>query len=257
MKPSGELLRKMLSDLKTRQGASLGDLEHFLPERYRFMDYDPRYLVLETIVMLVEWGLVEVYDGKRLLTAIELKAFDRWRWPENVTVYISKQTFEMEEALGIRLDSAGGQVFNTDRLAHYRDWPDVFVLMPFDPVMKPVYEDHVVPVVKSLQLKIGRADDFFTNGHIMSEVWAAITRASIIIADCTKRNPNVFYEIGIAHAVGKETILIAQSMDDIPFDLRHLRVIEYRYDPRGMKQFEEALKKTITTLRSSRTQPPH
>jgi hypothetical protein len=239
----------MLSDLKSRQGASLSDLMHTLPEHYRHMDYDLRYLVFHSIKTLVKWGLVEAYDGTQLLLAAELEKADRCSWPEQATFYISMQTFDIEKTLGVRLDSGGRQVFDTDAVDSDRDWPVVFVLMPFDPKLKPVYDDHIASVVEDLSLEIGRADDFFTNGHIMGEVWAAINQASIIIADCTGRNPNVFYEIGIAHALGKETILITQSMEDIPFDLRHLRVIEYRYDPRGMKQFEETLKKTILTLR--------
>jgi nucleoside 2-deoxyribosyltransferase len=85
----------------------------------------------------------------------------------------------------------------------------------------------------------------------MGEVWTAINQADIIIADCTNRNPNVFYEVGIAHAMGKQTILMVQTIDDIPFDLRGLRVIEYRYDPRGMTQFEEALRKTIMNIKTA------
>jgi hypothetical protein len=51
----------------------------------------------------------------------------------------------------------------------------------------------------------------------------------------------VFYEIGLAHAIGKETILILRSLADVPFDLRHLRFIVYKYTPPGMKAFETAL----------------
>jgi hypothetical protein len=253
MLPSGRMLGQMLSDLKSRQGASLDDLLHTLPEHYQVMDYDPRYLVFEAIVTLVKWGLVEAYDGTRLLTTAELSSTSRHDWPRQATFYISRQAFEMEEALGVRLNSAGDQVFKIDSLYSRPKsaWPEVFVLMPFDPALKPVYEDHIVSVIRELKLTVGRADDFFTNGHIMGEVWTAINQADIIIADCTNRNPNVFYEVGIAHAMGKQTILMVQTIDDIPFDLRGLRVIEYRYDPRGMTQFEEALRKTIMNIKTA------
>jgi hypothetical protein len=129
------------------------------------------------------------------------------------------------------------------------NWPKIFVLMPFRADLKPVYEDHICKVAKHLQLDVGRADDFFTTGSIMSDIWGAIKYADLIIADCTERNPNVFYEIGIAHAIGKDTILISQSIEDVPFDLRHMRVIQYELTPRGMPKFEEKLAKTIETLR--------
>ena len=83
----------------------------------------------------------------------------------------------------------------------------------------------------------------------MADIWSAIKAAKIIIADCTGRNPNVFYEIGLAHAIGKKVVLITQSMDDIPFDLRQLRTIVYEYSPRGMKSFEDTLKRTIESFK--------
>ncbi len=125
------------------------------------------------------------------------------------------------------------------------DWPEVFVLMPFNVELKPIYENHIKQTVSGLDLRIGRADDFFGAGPIMKDIWSAIHAARIVIADCTGRNPNVFYEIGLAHAIGRDTILISQSLNDVPFDLRHLRVIVYQYTPPGMGAFENALRATI------------
>lgn len=95
-------------------------------------------------------------------------------------------------------------------------FPQIFVLMPFSERFKPIYEDHISNIVKEMNLSIGRADDFFAARSIISDIWNAIFHSMIIIADCTGRNPNVFYEIGIAHTVGKPTILISQSTDDLP-----------------------------------------
>ena len=125
---------------------------------------------------------------------------------------------------------------------------DILVLMPFSPELQPVYDDHLKAVAVRLGLKIARADDFFTSEHIMDEIWTAIVDARLVVADCTGRNPNVFYEIGLAHAVGKPTVLITQSPEDVPFDLRHRRYLTYALTPRGMKDFEEVLRKTIETI---------
>ena len=126
-----------------------------------------------------------------------------------------------------------------------RDLLDVFVLMPFKKDMLPVYEDHIKPICESMKLCVRRADDFFTAGSVVQDVWAAIISARLIVADCTDRNPNVFYEIGLAHAIGQATILLTQRADDIPFDLRHLRYISYQLTPRGMKDFEATFKETV------------
>ena len=124
-------------------------------------------------------------------------------------------------------------------------WADLFVIMPFQEELKPVYTDHILKVAKELGLSCERGDDFFSTQAIIDEIWAATYFSKLCIADCTGRNPNVFYELGIAHTVGKPVILLAQSIDDIPFDIRHRRAIIYTYTPPGMKKFEEDLQKTL------------
>jgi hypothetical protein len=122
---------------------------------------------------------------------------------------------------------------------------DVFILMPFTERLYPIYSDHISKAVKELGLTVSRADDIFSATPVMNDVWSSIYRSKLIIAECTGKNPNVFYEIGIAHTVGKPVILIAQSPEDVPFDLRYIRYIRYEYTPPGMTKFEESLKRTI------------
>jgi hypothetical protein len=125
---------------------------------------------------------------------------------------------------------------------------DVFVLMPFTEKLKPVWEEHTKKVVISLGLSAKRADDFFTAHAVMADVWNAISGARVIIADCTGRNPNVFYEIGVAHTTGKPVILTTQDPNDVPFDLRQLRYIEYEYTPPGMSDYESSLEETLKSI---------
>lgn len=130
---------------------------------------------------------------------------------------------------------------------------DVFVLMPFSDELQPIYEDHIRKVVKLLEernkpgqkISVARADNFFKSQSIVSDIWNSIYRSKVLIADCTGRNPNVFYEIGIAHTIGRPVILLSQSLKDIPFDLKHLRYIIYEYTPRGMARFEDLLFKAL------------
>lgn len=130
---------------------------------------------------------------------------------------------------------------------------EVFVLMPFSDKLLPIFEDSIKPTVVKAGLTVKRADDFFSAKSVMSQVWSAIYNASIIIAECTGRNPNVFYEIGIAHTLGKSTILISQQADDVPFDLRHIRYIAYEYTPRGMNILNEKLLNTLIAEKSQLT----
>ncbi len=132
----------------------------------------------------------------------------------------------------------GGGEFNID--------PNLcFVLMQFNESMNPVYDDHIKPIVKSHGLACLRADEVLGLSSITSDIWEKINRARLLIADMTHKNPNVFYELGLAHALGKDVILLTQSMDYVPFDLKSLRCIVYSYDPRGVKKLEEQLGATI------------
>jgi hypothetical protein len=124
---------------------------------------------------------------------------------------------------------------------------DIFVLMPFAANLKPVYDDHLKSVAKAMELKIARGDDFFSASAIISDIWSAINNAKLCIADRTGRNPNVFYEVGMAHTIGKPVILLTQSMDDVPFDLRYIRCIQYDFTPRGMAALEDSLKRSIAS----------
>jgi hypothetical protein len=69
-----------------------------------------------------------------------------------------------------------------------------------------------------------------------------------VICDCSGKNPNVFYEAGIAHAVGKEAILIAQSEDGVPFDLRHLRYIRYLPNNEGFVSLPASLQAKLRSI---------
>ena len=134
-------------------------------------------------------------------------------------------------------------VFGTPREPSVKS--DIFVIMPFLKNLKPVYDDHIRNVSKELKLTVARGDDFFTAGSIISDIWNAINSCRIVVADCTGRNPNVFYEIGMAHTLGKPVILISQNKDDIPFDIQHIRYLVYEFTPRGMSEFENSLKSTL------------
>lgn len=122
----------------------------------------------------------------------------------------------------------------------------VFMLMPFAfDDLNEFYEDHIKPSVEKIDMNCLRADDIFNNKSIIEDIWRNINEAQIVIADLTNRNPNVFYEVGIAHTLGKHVILISQKEEDIPFDLRHVRTIFYSTTKRGGEAFEEQLISTI------------
>ena len=122
---------------------------------------------------------------------------------------------------------------------------DVFVIMPFQNNFNYLYHDSIKIVCERINKTCIRADDIYTSEMIINDIWSLIHNSRVIIADCTGKNPNVMYELGIAHTLGKDVILITQNIDDIPFDLRHLRHMNYEYAPHAIKQFENDLEKSL------------
>lgn len=121
-----------------------------------------------------------------------------------------------------------------------------FVIMPFRDELNKFYNDIIKPTAMSIpEMQCLRADEIYDNKAIIDDIWEGINEAKVLIADLTGRNANVFYELGLAHARGKEVILIAQTEDDIPFDLLHLRHIIYSLNYDGVDDFKDKLKKTI------------
>lgn len=123
-----------------------------------------------------------------------------------------------------------------------------FVLMPFAAKFQPVYEDHVRPTVETAGFRCQRADEISGTGLITWDVWERINRARFLIAELTDQNPNVFYELGLAHALSKDVVLLTQSMDFVPFDLKALRCVVYEFTPRGMRALEARLRELIESI---------
>lgn len=102
-----------------------------------------------------------------------------------------------------------------------------FVLMPFDDDFNDIYQLGIKQSCEDAGAYCERVDEQIFNESILDRIYNQISKADIVIADLTKRNANVFYEVGYAHALGKTTILLTQNVDDIPFDLKHYPHIVY------------------------------
>jgi len=125
----------------------------------------------------------------------------------------------------------------------------VSAMMPFHPGFDAVYATLQRTIIAA-GLRCRRADDIWENPLVIQDVVSLIDRSSIVICDCSTRNPNVFYEIGIAHTLGRETILITQSESDIPFDLRHLRYVHYLNNGEGLEALSARLQPRLIELAS-------
>lgn len=103
-----------------------------------------------------------------------------------------------------------------------------FVMMPFANPIGGYYSLIYEPAIKKAGLTPVRADtDIFGTGKIIDQIWTGLNRAKVLVAELTGRNPNVLYELGLAHALHKPVVLVSSNEADVPFDVRHVRVIYY------------------------------
>ncbi len=102
-----------------------------------------------------------------------------------------------------------------------------FVVMPFHNLYEIEYEKVIKPAIEESRLKCVRGDEIYATQEIIHDIWKSLKECRLVVAELSGRNPNVLYEIGLAHAIGKPIILITRNQEDVPFDLKALRYIYY------------------------------
>lgn len=105
-----------------------------------------------------------------------------------------------------------------------------FVMMPFSAPFDLYYEHIYKGAIADAELEAIRADDLFRPSPIVADLWEMVLESTVLLAELTTKNANVFYELGLAHAVGLPVVLVSETMDDVPFDLQPLRVLLYNKD---------------------------
>jgi hypothetical protein len=106
-----------------------------------------------------------------------------------------------------------------------------FVIMPFDPQLHYFYLVLRRYIEERHSIRCQRADEQILTKPFPDKIDDYIRDAKVVIADCTGRNANVFYELGIAMASGKKIILISSDpIDDAPADISHYEIISYKLD---------------------------
>lgn len=108
------------------------------------------------------------------------------------------------------------------------DYPSAFVVMPFsEPWSDTVFKELIEPSVTGAGLTCIRGDAIVRVGDLTQNIWGAIMHAGIVVADVSALNPNVFYELGLAHALGKDAVILRQAGSKIPADIGGAHYHEY------------------------------
>jgi hypothetical protein len=126
-----------------------------------------------------------------------------------------------------------------------------FVVMQFTEEYNQLYTEVIKPVCENFGLEVERADEFYTTTPIIADVIRSITNSSLIIAEITPDNANVYYEVGYAHAINKPTILLCErkKREKLPFDISGFRTLFYEDSISGKSTVEKNLKKFLENIK--------
>jgi hypothetical protein len=203
-----------------RAGLDLGKLEMYRTH-WALKDVD-------LLAVLSEGGLI---DGKDLHTLARLS--------KTIELGLAQRPAEVEaRPIAFKIPAAPPEA---DLIS---------VMMPFDTEFTPVF-DALSAACKSAKMRCLRADHVWTEDEIMQEIFSLIYRSRLIICDFTKMNPNVFYETGIAHTLGRPVIPTTQNISHVPFDLRHRRCLTYSNDEKGLTALTGKIAQRIRTICSA------
>lgn len=127
--------------------------------------------------------------------------------------------------------------------------PKAFVVMKFEETYDDLYREVIRPVCEKSGFQVQRADDVFRPGIILQDIINGLLDSDLVIAEVTPPNPNVFYELGYAHALDKPTVLLARRGGELPFDISGYRVIFYDDTIGGKPQVETTLDRHLANIK--------
>lgn len=131
--------------------------------------------------------------------------------------------------------------------------PMCFVVMQFTDEYNTLYREVIEPTCAEFGYRVVRADEFHHSGLIIRDITQSIARASLVIADITPDNPNVYYELGFAHGAGTETILLSErKRAALPFDVSGFRTLFYDNSIGGKRKVEEGLRSHLRYMAQCR-----
>lgn len=172
------------------------------------------------------------------LKDIKIYLSDKYSAPQ-VSEYISTAHEEVPK----RMITFSPQVFNIPTKSQNDKL--VTVMLPF--TQQAAFKS-VKNACENLGLECKKADDIWENATFIQDIFELIFTSKVMVADFTGKNPNVFYEVGIAHTLGKTVIPITQSINDVPSDLRHHRALVYYPNEQGYKDLTSEIDKRLRTL---------
>jgi len=183
--------------------------------------------------------VLRVIDSKdeNLIGVIDAYVSEKYADKEN-TIFISSKPSEKKITFAPNVFSVPDLILEGDLIA---------LMMPFASEFRPVSET-IKAAADTMGFRCLRADDIWDESTIVQDIFNLIFRSRAVIADFTGKNPNVMYETGIAHTLGKIVIPITQYMNDIPFDMQHHRTLRYLLNQEGLLELKKGIEGRLNSI---------
>lgn len=163
-------------------------------------------------------------------------------------VMVCSATQELTRA-PLAISFSGSQRVDVSEITITPARPKAFVVMQFGEEYDQIYREVIRPTCESHGFDVIRADDVYSNGLIIGDILESIATSSVVIADVTPENANVYYEVGFAHGLGRPTILMSDKRRErLPFDIAGVRTLFYDNTIGGKRQIEERLEKHLQAI---------
>ena len=137
-----------------------------------------------------------------------------------------------------------------------------FVIMPFSATKRcsteewtDIFENVHKPAIIGSRLGYKCERSKIRTGAFIKDILMQLNQADVVLADLTDMNPNVFYELGVRHTLRTRTILVSQTMDDVPSDLKQYGVITYNTTPNGVTEYKKEISKILKDIRNNPDRP--
>src|SRR6266403_2941170 len=125
-----------------------------------------------------------------------------------------------------------------------------FVVMSFNPRLRKLYKQGIKKTFESLGMLCNRVDDIPFAGSILDTILESIRNCYFLVADISEARPNCYYEIGVAHAMGRTVILTKRRTSETHFELRGFKVVEYSSIRELRNRLRECIIGSVLTLKA-------
>lgn len=127
------------------------------------------------------------------------------------------------------------------------DYPSVFVIMPFGQFWsKKVFTNLFKKAAEEANFEVVRGDEIVRSGNLNTNLWLEITKAGVIVADVSEPNPHVYYEMGLADALGKPVFVFKQRNVTLLTDFAGIHY--HDYDVNKLSTARQILTRQLTEL---------